>query len=131
MWISTFHALCARLLRREAPRIGLTRDFVIYDSSDQLAVVKQAFAICRSTTAAAAARRLCPNQPREEHMEGAPGFDEAWNPRGDSSSSCYARYTAPLNASNALDFDDLLLKTVDLFENHASVRARYASGFVS
>src|SRR6187402_3299257 len=42
MWISTFHALCARLLRREAPQIGLSRDFVIYDSTDQLAVIKQA-----------------------------------------------------------------------------------------
>ena len=41
MWISTFHALCARLLRREAPHIGLSRDFVIYDSSDQQSVVKQ------------------------------------------------------------------------------------------
>src|SRR5438045_5538746 len=42
MWVSTFHSLCARLLRREAPAIGLARDFVIYDSSDQLTVVKQA-----------------------------------------------------------------------------------------
>ena len=42
MWVSTFHSICARLLRREAPAIGLSRDFVIYDSSDQLAVVKQA-----------------------------------------------------------------------------------------
>jgi DNA helicase-2/ATP-dependent DNA helicase PcrA len=42
MWISTFHSLCARLLRREAPAIGLSRDFVIYDSADQLTVVKQA-----------------------------------------------------------------------------------------
>src|SRR5436309_9638638 len=42
MWVSTFHSLCARLLRREAPAIGLTRDFVIYDSSDQLTVVKHA-----------------------------------------------------------------------------------------
>src|SRR6188768_4300938 len=42
MWVSTFHSLCARLLRREAPAIGLSRDFVIYDSSDQLVVVKQA-----------------------------------------------------------------------------------------
>src|SRR6187401_246440 len=42
MWISTFHSLCARLLRREAPHIGLSRDFVIYDSADQLAVIKQA-----------------------------------------------------------------------------------------
>src|SRR5436309_15537742 len=42
VWLSTFHALCARLLRREAPAIGLSRDFVIYDSSDQLTVVKRA-----------------------------------------------------------------------------------------
>src|SRR5438552_1696774 len=42
MWVSTFHSLCARLLRREAPAIGLSRDFVIYDSSDQMVVVKQA-----------------------------------------------------------------------------------------
>src|SRR6187455_2855156 len=42
VWISTFHSLSARLLRREAPAIGLSRDFVIYDSSDQLSVVKQA-----------------------------------------------------------------------------------------
>ena len=42
LWLSTFHSLCARLLRREAPKIGLSRDFVIYDSSDQVAVVKQA-----------------------------------------------------------------------------------------
>src|SRR2546422_6639194 len=42
MWVSTFHSLCARLLRREAPAIGLSRDFVIYDSSDQLTVVKHA-----------------------------------------------------------------------------------------
>src|SRR4029453_9702491 len=41
VWLSTFHALCARLLRREAPKISLSRDFVIYDSSDQVAVVKQ------------------------------------------------------------------------------------------
>src|SRR6266849_4732008 len=42
MWVSTFHSLCARLLRREAPAISLSRDFVIYDSADQLTVVKQA-----------------------------------------------------------------------------------------
>src|SRR6266516_1635576 len=42
MWVSTFHSLCARLLRREGPAIGLSRDFVIYDSADQLTVVQQA-----------------------------------------------------------------------------------------
>src|ERR1700719_2913979 len=47
MWVSTFHSLCARLLRREAPAIGLSRYFVIYDSSDQLTVVKQALKALR------------------------------------------------------------------------------------
>ena len=42
LWISTFHAFCARMLRREGPAIGLSRDFVIYDSADQLAVVRRA-----------------------------------------------------------------------------------------
>ncbi len=42
MWISTFHALCARLLRREGPHVGLSRDFVIYDSADQLTLIKRA-----------------------------------------------------------------------------------------
>src|SRR4026209_1603813 len=42
VWLSTFHSLCARLLRREAPHIGLSRYFVIYDSSDQVSVAKQA-----------------------------------------------------------------------------------------
>src|SRR5215203_2176921 len=41
VWLSTFHSLCARLLRREAPKIGLSRDFVIYDSSDQVSVVAE------------------------------------------------------------------------------------------
>ena len=60
MWVSTFHALCARLLRREAPAIGLSRDFVIYDSSDQLTVVKQALkAAAASTTASSSRARRC------------------------------------------------------------------------
>jgi superfamily I DNA/RNA helicase len=59
MWVSTFHSLCARLLRREAPAIGLSRDFVIYDSSDQLTVVKQALKRCTSTTASCSRARRC------------------------------------------------------------------------
>ena len=59
VWLSTFHALCARLLRREAPKIGLSRDFVIYDSSDQVAVVKQAERSRVSTTSWCRRDRRC------------------------------------------------------------------------
>ena len=67
MWVSTFHSLCARLLRREAPAIGLTRDFVIYDSSDQLTVVKQALkATARRRQLHPAESRAVANQRRQE-----------------------------------------------------------------
>ena len=72
-WISTFHALCARLLRREAPVIGLSRDFVIYDSSDQVSVDQAGDARAgHRRQPAAAARRALAHQPREEH-DGGPG----------------------------------------------------------
>ena len=67
MWVSTFHALCARLLRREAPAIGLSRDFVIYDSSDQL-TRRQAGAegAAHRRQLRAAAGGAVAHQPREE-----------------------------------------------------------------
>ena len=75
MWVSTFHSLCARLLRREAPAIGLSRDFVIYDSSDQLTVVKQALkAAAHRRQLRAAARGAVAHQPREE-PDGKPRRD--------------------------------------------------------
>ena len=67
VWLSTFHALCARLLRREAPKIGLTRDFVIYDSSDQ--VVRRQAGAARARhrrQARAAAHGAVADQPRQE-----------------------------------------------------------------
>ena len=77
MWISTFHALCARLLRREAPPIGLTRDFVIYDSTDQLAVVKQALRELQIDDSVLPPRvALSRISHAKNRMEGPAGFDE-------------------------------------------------------
>ena len=67
MWISTFHALCARLLRREGPHIGLRRDFVIYDSTDQLTLMKQAMReLGVDDSSLAAAAGALAHQPRQE-----------------------------------------------------------------
>ena len=130
-WISTFHSLCARLLRREAPAIGLPRDFVIYDSSDQLAVVKQAMKTLniddRLLQPRAALSRISQAKNRMETPEQMKGG--GWNLRDEQVSKIYEYYRRMLNDASALDFDDLLLKTVDLFETVERVRNFYARKF--
>src|SRR5262249_19504827 len=130
VWLSTFHSLCARLLRREAPHVGLSRDFVIYDSADQAAVVKQVEKELgiddRLVPPRVALARISQAKNR---MEGPDALRGAWNLRDEQIARIYEKYLAALRESNALDFDDLLLKTVELFETAAPVRDRYARKF--
>jgi DNA helicase-2/ATP-dependent DNA helicase PcrA len=132
MWVSTFHSLCARLLRREAPAIGLSRDFVIYDSADQLIVVKQAMKALHIDDSfvqpRAALSRISHAKNRMESPEAMAG-SAGWNRRDENISKIYARYLTALKDASALDFDDLLLKTVDLFEQSVAVRGKYAQQF--
>ena len=130
-WLSTFHALCARLLRREAPSIGLSRDFVIYDSSDQLSVVKQAMKALgvddKYVQPRAALSRISQAKNRMESAESMRGT--SWNPRDEQISRIYDAYLKTLKDAGALDFDDLLLKTVELFDTSERVRTFYAHKF--
>ena len=130
VWLSTFHALCARLLRREAPKIGLSRDFVIYDSSDQVAVVKQAQRELGIDDKLVPPRMaLSRISHLKNRMEGPETLRGKWNLRDEQIAKIYERYIQALNDSNALDFDDLLLKTVDLFEQSEQTRTYYANKF--
>ena len=118
VWLSTFHALCARLLRREAPKIGLSRDFVIYDSSDQIAVVKQAQRELGMDDKLVPPRMaLSRISQAKNRMEGPDALRGKWNLRDEQIAKVYEKYLQALKDCNALDFDDLLLKTVDLFES--------------
>src|SRR5438128_9680889 len=113
MWMSTFHSLCARLLRREAPAIGLSRDFVIYDSSDQLTVVKRALKDLHiDDTFVQPRAALSRISQAKNRMESPEALLESggWNRRDEYISKVYAYYLNTLRESNALDFDDLLLK---------------------
>jgi DNA helicase-2/ATP-dependent DNA helicase PcrA len=127
LWVSTFHSLCARLLRREAPAIGLSRDFVIYDSADQVSAVKQILkelgADDKALPPRAALSRISQAKNR---MEGPDSMREGWNLRGDLLARVFERYQEVLRDANALDFDDLLLRTVELFDDVPHVRTRYA-----
>src|SRR5687767_13613986 len=131
MWISTFHALCARLLRREAPQIGLSRDFVIYDSADQLSVMKQVLREIGMDDSTLQPRlALSRISHAKNRMEGPETFTvDSWNPREQQIGKLYAMYVQRLKDANALDFDDLLLKTVELFEKSAAARERYSEKF--
>jgi DNA helicase-2/ATP-dependent DNA helicase PcrA len=130
VWLSTFHSLCARLLRREAPHIGLSRDFVIYDSSDQVAVVKQASRELGIDDKLVPPRvALARISQAKNRMEGPDSLRGAWNLRDEQIAKIYEKYLSALKESNALDFDDLLLKTVELFETSAPVRERYSRKF--
>ena len=130
VWLSTFHALCARLLRREAPKIGLSRDFVIYDSSDQVAVVKQAQRDLGIDDKLVPPRMaLARISQAKNRMEGPETLRGGWNIREEQTAKIYERYLEALKDANALDFDDLLLKTVELFETSQQVREFYANKF--
>jgi ATP-dependent DNA helicase UvrD/PcrA len=131
MWISTFHALCARLLRREAPHIGLSRDFVIYDSTDQLSVMKQALREIGMDDSTLQPRlALSRISHAKNRMEGPETFTaNSWNPKEAHIGKLYEIYLQRLKDANALDFDDLLLRTVELFDKTPTVRERYAEKF--
>ena len=130
VWLSTFHSLCARLLRREAPKIGLSRDFVIYDSSDQVSVVKQAQRELGMDDKLVPPRMaLSRISQAKNRMEGPDSLRGKWNLRDEQIAKIYEKYLTALKDSNALDFDDLLLKTVELFESSEPTRNYYARKF--
>src|SRR3989441_6458814 len=132
LWVSTSPALCARLLRRKAPAIGLSRDFVIYDSSDQLTVVKQALKELHIDDSFVQPRAALSRISHAKNlMEGpeAIAASASWNQKDAQVAKVYEYYLKALKESNALDFDDLLLKTVDLFEQSERVRTKYSGQF--
>jgi len=131
IWLSTFHGFCARLLRREAPAIGLPRDFVIYDSSDQLAVVKQALRALDIDEKMLQPRAVLSRISQAKNRMETPDTlrSTGWSLRDQQVSRVYDAYLRSLADAGALDFDDLLLRTVELVETNDRIRETYARRF--
>jgi DNA helicase-2/ATP-dependent DNA helicase PcrA len=130
-WISTFHSLCARLLRREAAAAGLPKDFAIYDDDDQLAAVKLVMAKLSIEDDELTPRNVlsrisfAKNQAQSPEQMRA----ESFGPDTRKVADVFAGYEALLRQSNAVDFDDLLLRSARLLREMAQVRQRWQNRF--
>ena len=129
-WISTFHALCARILRREGG-VRVTRDFVIYDSADQTAAMRRVLQDLGADDKPSATRQTLGEISRAKNEGRGPNDlqPETWSAQGELTAKAYEQYSRVLRDADALDFDDLLLETVALFEKAAPVRRRYGERF--
>ena len=131
MWIATFHSFCARLLRREAPRLGLARNFTIFDDDDQTSAVKLAIAQMggdeKTVTPRAALERI--SGAKTHGVSSAMAAAEARDARDRAFAQIYAAYEERLRAAQALDFDDLLLRALDVLRDHAEARAAWSKRF--
>ena len=129
--MGTFHSICARLLRRYAPRIGYESSFSIYDDADQLAVIKRCYvdAGINPKQFAPQAVRAAISRAKEELLTPLQYARLADGPFETVAATVYRRYQDALQEQNALDFDDLLVLTLRLFEEAPDVLANLQEGF--
>ena len=129
MWVQTFHACCVRILRRDAEHIGYDPKFTIYDDADQLSIyaeiIKKLNLDDKTFTKRALSARI---SQAKNHSTDAEAYlrDEAF---AEVYLNVYRMYQRRLKQNNALDFDDLLLKVVELFEKNPEVLQRYRDMF--
>jgi DNA helicase-2/ATP-dependent DNA helicase PcrA len=128
IWISTFHSMCLRILRRDGSRIGLEAGFNVYDSADQLSIVKRLLKEETGESSPANPRSWLARISRAKNsLESAEAIRKrATSPEQQLLAEVYRRYQETLQASNAADFDDLLVRTLELFREAPDVAARYA-----
>lgn len=132
LWISTFHATCSRILRRHIDLIGYDRNFTIYDANDQKSLMKEVMKSMKIDnkqfpekavlSEISAAKDEC-KSPSDYKNEFADDF------RRKKIGEIYEQYQKRLRENNALDFDDLLVKTVELFQTNPDILEYYQDRF--
>ena len=131
MWLMTFHAACARILRAEAERLGYTRRFTIYDQADSRRLTKRsADAVgvdLKRYTPAALQTQI--SAAKNQLLDAEAYRQRAGSPFEELVADVYDLYERDLVRMNAMDFDDLLFRTVNLLELFGDVRERYGTSF--
>ena len=132
VWVSTFHSMCLRILRREIEHLGYNRDFSIYDTDDQRTLMRQILKELNIDSKTLRERAVL-SQISQTKNRGGNAEDYLSESDGDYLSKliyqCFKRYEEKLKENNALDFDDLLLKTLALFEQFPEVLLQYQERF--
>jgi len=131
VWVGTFHSMCVRILRRDGSRIGIAPSFAVIDESDQRQLIKEILddldyderqlsaGACLAEIDKAKNALLWP----EQYAQTQTSFV------GERIANVYAEYQRRLSESNSLDFDDLIVRTIDLLERDASTRQKYQHKF--
>ena len=132
VWVSTFHSMCVRILRKHIDRIGGTKDFSIYDTDEQKVVIKEVLKYLALDPKLYPDRAMIAaiSKAKEEYM--SPDDYEKVNAtsfRDQQIAKVYREYQKRLKRNNALDFDDLIYQTIFLFETNPDVLAEYQERF--
>ena len=131
MWVMTFHSACARMLRAEAQRLGYTRQFTIYDTADSRRLIKRCLDDLgvdpkRFTPASV----LSQISDAKNKLRDADAYGQMVGSFFEQTvADVYRAYERELHRANAMDFDDLLVRAVNVLELFPEVRERYAGGF--
>lgn len=132
VWVSTFHSLCVRILRRHIERIGFATGFAIYDTDDQKRLVKEVARFLQLDPKMYPERLLMSEIARAKENFMSP-HEYDLNAQGDyrkmQMARVYEEYQKRMHGNNALDFDDLLFKTVQLFQDCPDVLEQYQERF--
>lgn len=132
VWVSTFHSLCVRILRRHIEKIGFTSNYTIYDTDDQKRMIKEVLQYLQMDPKMYPERMLMSEishakenyvTPREYDLQAQGDYRRMQIAR------VYTEYQIRLHNNNALDFDDLLFKTVQLFQDYPDVLEEYQERF--
>ncbi len=129
--IATFHSLCAKILRQHAPLLGMTSNFIIYDTSDQEDCLKQAMELLHLSTKEYKPRALLEmiSSAKNEMLTPEDYSNLARGTFQQIAAIAYSSYQKLLKANNAFDFDDLLLQVVTLFQKNPEVLKKYQEQF--
>lgn len=132
IWVSTFHSTCVRILRRHIDKLGYGNSFTIYDADDQKSLIKQICKQYKIDTKMMPERRIINeiSSTKDEFM--TPSEYETrhqYDFKKKKIAQIYKEYQKQLKANNALDFDDLIFKTVELFQFHPEVLDYYQERF--
>ncbi len=131
MWVMTFHSACARMLRADAQRLGYTRQFTIYDGADSRRLIKKCIDDLDIDP-----KRFTPRAMQSQISDAKNKLRSSEDYRGivgsffeQTVADVYEHYERELHRMNAMDFDDLLVRSVNLLELFQEVRDRYAQAF--